>query len=845
MDEPIYSELSGKAAANHGTHVAYSASAPAAPGTANAGAAATVARSDHVHPAQTTITGNAASATKLATARSIALTGDATGTASFNGTANASIATTLANTGVTANSYGPAANGSAAFGGAISIPQITVDSKGRATSAATRTITLPANKNPEGLIFVKGTQTASTNAFAGQALSIEALREGMQIMYYLPFAGTSSAATLELTLKDGSTSGPIPCYYATTTRLTTHLPANNVAIFTYLASNGTVSTPGWWMNYAYNTDTWDRLTWATMATVNEDIHRYKWLAYGHDGLGFPIFPDNKTSTTVASTWTVSQREIMLGTPILYYNRTSTVTAATATVSASYLFASINASPVYNINVASLTAYKHLFLRGSIGPGGGFIVHPTNYWTQTMPTSDDGYYYLYMGYMYSTSNLRLSIDHPVFFYKGSGIQLYAGRPAPHAATTNEFGVGSAAQYGHVKASSASPLAAGTATLGTDNGLYAREGHIHPAQTTISGNAGSATKLATARTISLSGDATGSASFNGSANAAIATTLANSGVTAGAYGPATSATAAFGGTISVPQVTVDAKGRVTAAAARTITLPANPNVNTMVTNTLSTTAKAYVTGTTTATTSTGTQVFDTGVYLDNTAGHLTATQFNGKLNGAATSASSAATLTTARTIALTGAVTGSGSFNGSANLSIATALAAHTHSEYLPINTGTTNPTGTARYNCNGYLYATRIYGAIWNDYAEYRACDEPVKSGMVVTERGDVDKVSLSGRRLAKNAMLVSDTYGFAIGRSSETDVPVAVSGRVLAYTDKARTAFKTGDVVCAGKHGTVSRMRRWEMIFFPDRILGTVSHIPAYTHWNGIAVDDRIWIKVR
>ncbi len=64
-----------------------------------------------------------------------------------------------------------------------------------------------------------------------------------------------------------------------------------------------------------------------------------------------------------------------------------------------------------------------------------------------------------------------------------------------------------------------------------------------------NAVSATKLATARTISATGDATGSASFDGSANAAIALTLADSGVTAGTYG----------------KVTVDAKGRVTAGLA----------------------------------------------------------------------------------------------------------------------------------------------------------------------------------------------------------------------------------------------------------------------------------------
>ena len=59
------------------------------------------------------------------------------------------------------------------------------------------------------------------------------------------------------------------------------------------------------------------------------------------------------------------------------------------------------------------------------------------------------------------------------------------------------------------------------------------------------ANKADQLVTARTISLSGDATGSISFDGSSNKTLSVTLANSGVTAGTY--------------SV--VTVDAKGRAT--------------------------------------------------------------------------------------------------------------------------------------------------------------------------------------------------------------------------------------------------------------------------------------------
>lgn len=103
------------------------------------------------------------------------------------------------------------------------------------------------------------------------------------------------------------------------------------------------------------------------------------------------------------------------------------------------------------------------------------------------------------------------------------------------------------------------------------------------------------------------------------------LATSGVTAGSYGPSANATPAHSGTFSVPYITIDSKGRVTAASTKTITLPADNNTDTKVTNTLANTTKAYITGTTTNSTNTGTQVFDKDVYLTANAGELRASTF----------------------------------------------------------------------------------------------------------------------------------------------------------------------------------------------------------------------------
>lgn len=104
-----------------------------------------------------------------------------------------------------------------------------------------------------------------------------------------------------------------------------------------------------------------------------------------------------------------------------------------------------------------------------------------------------------------------------------------------------------------------------------------------------------------------------------------------ITAGTAQGDASKTLTFGGTFTIPTVTYDAQGHITGKGTTKMTMPANPNTDTKVTNTLATTTKAYVTGTTSATTNTGTQVFDTGVYLDTTAGMLTATTFKGALSG----------------------------------------------------------------------------------------------------------------------------------------------------------------------------------------------------------------------
>ena len=97
--------LSKKADSVHGTHVTYGTINGKAPGTPSAGTSSKVAREDHVHPVQTTVSGNAGSATKLATPRTI------NGT-NFDGTANITTANWGTARTLTIGKTGKSVNGS-------------------------------------------------------------------------------------------------------------------------------------------------------------------------------------------------------------------------------------------------------------------------------------------------------------------------------------------------------------------------------------------------------------------------------------------------------------------------------------------------------------------------------------------------------------------------------------------------------------------------------------------------------------------------------------------------------------------------------------------------------------
>lgn len=147
---------------------------------------------------------------------------------------------------------------------------------------------------------------------------------------------------------------------------------------------------------------------------------------------------------------------------------------------------------------------------------------------------------------------------------------------------------------------------------------------------------------------------------------------------------------------------------------------------------------------------------------------------------------------------------------------------------------------------GTIKAATVWGAVWNDYAEFREGDT-IEPGKCVIEVGN-DTLITSTERMMPGANITSDTFGFAIGETEQAKTPIAVSGRVLAYPYESREEFKKniGRPVCSGPNGTVSIMTDEEYRNKGYCAIGTISAVPDYEEWGTgkVKVNGRVWIKV-
>lgn len=146
------------------------------------------------------------------------------------------------------------------------------------------------------------------------------------------------------------------------------------------------------------------------------VKRYTLLMKDADGQWVSFI--NQANTT-AATKTVSEAGHMLGK--LLYSAGGAEYASGANTSTIY-----DAYPFdfrYSTNCAStLTAYKPVYLVGEVRDDDLFYLDTETWWTQDIPTGEDGKTYIYVGQAYSAYQVWLSTENPAYqFYNGEFLE----------------------------------------------------------------------------------------------------------------------------------------------------------------------------------------------------------------------------------------------------------------------------------------------------------------------------------------------------------------------------------------------------------------------------------------
>lgn len=285
-----------------------------------------------------------------------------------------------------------------------------------------------------GAEFIYGTQTAATNLWTGVTKDTE-LYDNKEIIYFLPYAGTSSNTGLNLTLADGTETGFKAVYFNSTTRHTTQYGQYQMVRMVYHSSlriGSTVYNQGWWIDYARDiNDTAKYIqTLGVMYKAATVLYRYQ-ICLEVDNT--TIVPINTVNNSTATNKTLTTSSFKPFGRIFYYANTNTVNA-NATIPDGRLYIGQNLNLGYSFNTGStLTAQKAVYLVCTPQTDGRAKLYSSPI-TQTLPISDDGKYYIYLGNALSTTNLSLSHHHPVYMYKNGAVREVS-QYAEHAGSSS--------------------------------------------------------------------------------------------------------------------------------------------------------------------------------------------------------------------------------------------------------------------------------------------------------------------------------------------------------------------------------------------------------------------------
>lgn len=228
---------------------------------------------------------------------------------------------------------------------------------------------------------------------------------------------------LKLTFADGHKTDWIPCYYSNTSRLTTHYGAGIPIQLTYRenilanaseTASGNMVLRGFYADANYDTNNTDIVRWSYGRVIagSNKIFPYSIIMQNADERWESIV----TSSTTAKTKTRNTHGFRLDT-ILYQAANTTTNENAENTSWQLRTGDPLMDMRYNLNIEDtnelrLVHGKSVYLVGTVGTDGLFYL-ADQWWSQSLPTTEDGKIYIFLGQVYDWYRCGLATMHPIY------------------------------------------------------------------------------------------------------------------------------------------------------------------------------------------------------------------------------------------------------------------------------------------------------------------------------------------------------------------------------------------------------------------------------------------------
>lgn len=269
--------------------------------------------------------------------------------------------------------------------------------------------------------------TSTSTAFTVTVPGITALSDGVCCMVRNGVVTSAAGFTLNV-----NGLGAKPCYnnMADATAETTLFNAAYTFLFVY---DSTRVSGGCWIlyrGYDSNTNTiaYQVRTNSHTMPLATALGRYRLLFTSADGTKY-VPANSSQSTSAATQYTVTSTAINPFGEIVYYGSTTKL-SANATPGATVLWSQYVLNLGYSFNRTSaalvLTYPAPVYIKCAPQTDGSAIIDSTTPFVQTLPSTNDGKIYIFLGIAYSATNVELVPVHHVYYHDGTGIRLWTGK-----------------------------------------------------------------------------------------------------------------------------------------------------------------------------------------------------------------------------------------------------------------------------------------------------------------------------------------------------------------------------------------------------------------------------------